>query len=246
MEKNNLTSQLVSIITVSFNSSKTIEQTILSVLQQTYSPIEYIIIDGGSTDGTIEIVKKYADRIAYWVSEPDKGIYDAMNKGVQASHGELIGIINSDDWYDLDAIEKVVKLFEKKGGVDVIHGGIRFYENERYKTKYCPKIEEINLCMIPHPACFISKKAYEKFGLYNTDFRIAADYDLVARIYAQKGKFIHCDQLLANLRMGGASDVENDKGQQESLHIKEKYNLHYQPSFLKKVKRRIKSLIQIN
>ena len=89
---------LITIITVSYNAVKTIEDTIVSVLGQTYNNIEYIIIDGGSTDGTLDIIKKYQDKITYWVSEPDKGIYDAMNKGIAKANGELIGIINSDDW----------------------------------------------------------------------------------------------------------------------------------------------------
>lgn len=92
----------ISIVTVSYNAAKTIEQTIKSVINQTYSNIEYIVIDGGSTDGTVDIIRKYEDRIAYWVSEPDGGIFDAMNKGIKVATGEVVGIINSDDWYEHD------------------------------------------------------------------------------------------------------------------------------------------------
>lgn len=99
---------LVSIVTVSYNSADTIEQTIQSVTKQTYPNIEYIIIDGGSRDGTVEIIKRYQDKISFWISEPDMGIYDAMNKGISYAKGDYIGIINSDDWYELDAIEKIV------------------------------------------------------------------------------------------------------------------------------------------
>lgn len=240
--KNNL--PLVSIITVCFNSAKTIEQTILSVLHQTYSNIEYIIIDGGSSDGTQGIIKKYSDRVAYSVSEPDNGIYDAMNKGIRAATGEIIGIINSDDWYDLDAIAKVVEIYSKNKGVDVIHGGIRIYENERFSTSYCPRIKELNLCMIPHPSCFITKAAYNQYGVYNINYRIAADYELVARIYSAKGKFVYYNTILANLRMGGASDLQSNKGQLESEEIRKLYNLKYEVSIYKQFKKRVKSVIR--
>ena len=106
---------LVSIITVSYNAEKTIEQTILSVLNQTYTNIEYIIIDGKSTDGTNEIIQKYKDKIAYYVSEKDSGIYNAMNKGIKAANGLLIGIVNSDDFYELDAVEINVKHYLSMG-----------------------------------------------------------------------------------------------------------------------------------
>ena len=101
-------SPLISIITVSYNAVKTIEDTITSVLNQTYSNIEYIIIDGASTDGTLEVIKKYQDDISIIVSEPDKGIYDAMNKGIERANGELIGIINADDWYEANAVERSI------------------------------------------------------------------------------------------------------------------------------------------
>ena len=236
----------VSIITVSLNSDKTIEQTILSVLHQTYQNIEYLIIDGGSTDGTIEIIQKYADRITYFFSEPDKGLYDAMNKGIKKAQGELIGIINSDDWYELDAVETAVSLYSKNSNADVIHGGLRFYENEQYSSSYCPKIKELNLCMIPHPACFISKKTYATHGNYNVKYRIAADYDLVARIYTAKGKFVFINKILANLRMGGVSDIHKDNGMKESNEIKNVYNLKYKISPFKIIKKKIKSIFFSN
>lgn len=233
----------VSIITVSLNSEKTIEQTIKSVLHQTYTNLEYIIIDGGSTDGTIDIIHKYADRIAYFVSEPDNGLYDAMNKGIEKATGELIGIINSDDWYELDAVETVVSLLVRNIKADVIHGGIRIYDNERFSSVYCPQTSELKLCMIPHPACFVTKKAYQKFGTYNLKYKIAADYELLARIYSSKGNFVFCNEILANLRLGGVSDLQSESGKKESHEIKNLYKLNYKVSFLKSFKKLIKSIL---
>ena len=114
MDKEKLNMKL-SIITVSLNNKDTIEQTIRSVLSQTYNNVEYIVIDGGSTDGTVDIIKKYEDKISYWVSESDKGIYDAMNKGIRKATGDIVGILNADDFYvDENVLEKVVKCFEKE------------------------------------------------------------------------------------------------------------------------------------
>ncbi|HLP04518.1 MAG TPA: glycosyltransferase family 2 protein [Paludibacter sp.] len=242
---NNTFYPLVSIITVCYNSAKTIEQTILSVVHQTYSNIEYIIIDGGSTDGTLDIIEKYSDRIAYFITEPDNGIYDAMNKGVRAANGEMIGIINSDDWYELSAIEKIVDIYSKNRMVDVIHGGIRMYDNEKYLTTYCPKIKQLNLCMIPHPACFVTKAAYTKYGNYNLKYKIAADYELMARIYSSNGSFVFCNKILANLRMGGTSDLHKTQGGKESEEIKGLYKLNYQISLQKHLKIKLKMILKI-
>lgn len=111
MEENNK-APLISIITVVYNGEKYLEQTIQSVINQTYKNIEYIVIDGGSTDGTLDIIKKYEEHISYWVSESDKGLYDAMNKGIGVAKGELIGMINSDDWYELEAVEIMAEAYK--------------------------------------------------------------------------------------------------------------------------------------
>ena len=115
-------SPLISIITVVYNGSKTLKQTIDSVLSQNYKNIEYIVIDGGSNDGTLDIIKKYESHINYWISEPDKGLYDAMNKGISAAKGVLIGMINSDDWYELNAVELIVKAYIENPSKLIFHG----------------------------------------------------------------------------------------------------------------------------
>jgi glycosyltransferase involved in cell wall biosynthesis len=194
----------VSIVTIVYNSAKTLEDTILSVLNQTYRNIEFIIVDGGSTDGSIDIIKRYQERIT-WISEPDKGISDAFNKGIALSTGELIGIINADDWYERDAVQVVVESF--KSDYDVYCGNINLISETGNvsKTKKS-RIAHLSLGMhIMHPSVFVTKKVYDNIGLFNTNFKIAMDYDMLLRIREQKYKFKYIDKTVANMRTEGAS-----------------------------------------
>lgn len=219
---------LITIITVSYNAVKTIEDTIVSVLGQTYNNIEYIIIDGGSTDGTLDIIKKYQDKITYWVSEPDKGIYDAMNKGIAKANGELIGIINSDDWYELDAVQNVVSQCDDThsviyhGGLNMIKDGVVFY------TSSAPiKIQKLKKGMIiNHPATFVPKKIYKEIGGFSTSYKIASDYDFILRAYMKGFRFKPIDTIIANFRTGGTSGVITMKSLKE-LHTIRKNNKTY-------------------
>lgn len=194
----------VSIITVVYNGVKNIEQTIKSVLHQTYSNIEYIVIDGGSTDGSLDIIKKYSDSISYWVSEADKGIYDAMNKGISKATGDLIGIINSDDWYEPDAIMNMVTAYEEN---TVLYGIIRTICNENEVSLYAPYPSLIKRIMIPHPTCFIPKTIYSKYGLYELKYKSCADYHLVLRLYQLGVRFKVIERVIANFRVGGFSNT---------------------------------------
>lgn len=197
----------VSIITVCKNSEATIRETIESVLHQTYRNIEYIIVDGGSTDGTLDIVKEYIPlfqgRLRY-VSEKDKGIYDAMNKGIKMSGGCLIGIINSDDYYEETAVEKAVQRY-CEGKEQVIYGYVGLVSgNNRVKIQ-TPSHKNLRQCMIPHPTCFVSRKVYQKYGLFRTAFKLAADHEFMFRLYEKNVEFIQIPEVLANFRLGGAS-----------------------------------------
>ena len=164
---------LISIVTVCFNSENTIKDTIDSVLNQTYGNIEYIIIDGGSIDGTVEFVQSYGDKIARFVSEPDKGIYDAMNKGIALATGDIIGILNSDDFYiDELVIEKVVKEFERN--IDCLYADLVYVRSEnlnkvvRYydSSHFSPQKFAYGL-MPAHPTFFVKKDIYERYGVIN-------------------------------------------------------------------------------
>lgn len=174
----------VSVITPCFNSENTIRDTIESVLYQSYKNIEYIIIDGGSTDCTVDIIREYNDafcgRMRY-VSEADKGIYNAMNKGIRMSSGQLIGIVNSDDYYERDAIEKMAARY-KKGEYQVLYGYMRVLSHNR-KPYICKDTHQLLLkAMIPHPTCFVSRDIYRDFGMYSEGFKLVADYELMLRL----------------------------------------------------------------
>lgn len=204
----------ISIVTVAYNASKTIEQTIQSVLGQTYSNIEYIVIDGGSSDGTQEIIEKYSDKIAYYSSEKDGGIYFGMNKGVEKCSGEYIGLLNADDvYYDSEVIESVVKkLLESK--TDALYGDLLYVDatdlSKVVRRWISGKYDRRNFLkgwMPPHPTFFIKKSAYEKFGTFNTQFKFAADYELMLRmLFKHKLSAVYLNQTLIKMRVGGVSN----------------------------------------
>ena len=221
----------VSIVTICYNGVQYLEQTIHSVLQQTYPDIEYIIIDGGSTDGSIELIKKYQDKIYYWISEPDGGISDAFNKGIRVCTGEIIGLINCDDWFELDAVEKVVAAAKANSNAEVFYGNMQTWENGAKGMFTLPgdQIADLKYEMIlNHPSCFAKKKAYDQQGLFLTDFRYAMDYELMLRFYLRGVQFKYIDDYLANMRNGGASDLHwlgayKEIYRAHQLHLKSKF-----------------------
>lgn len=203
----------VSIITVCYNSEATIEQTIKSVLDQTYSNIEYIIIDGDSTDSTLSIIDKYRtafeDRLKV-ISEKDDGIYYAMNKGIGLATGELIGIINSDDWYEKDAVENIVKSYEEDHAnpYTVYYGKTGMICDGKLLRIEQSSHEKLEEEMISHPSCFVTSKTYKEFGIFDTKYTSVADYDLMLRyIRSNKVSFIPVDKHIANFALGGMSST---------------------------------------
>ncbi|SHN13281.1 glycosyltransferase family 2 protein [Mucilaginibacter sp. OK098] len=224
---------LVSIITVCYNSAKTIEQTIQSVLQQTYRNIEYILIDGVSNDGTLDIIKKYEpvfikEKKTYkYISEPDKGIYDAMNKGVTLAHGKWIGIINSDDFYEQRTIELVNDCFISNPDIDIVHGNLNFIDEAGRCKIETPK-EDISFLrttmIVFHPTIFIKKALYEKYGLFDLKYKLIADWELLLRFYDNKALFFHLNETLSNFRGGGAGSGFKLTHLKERYKIRHKYN----------------------
>lgn len=203
----------ISVITAVWNSEKTIKAAIDSVLSQTYKDIEYIIVDGASTDGTVEIVTSYGNRINKFISEKDNGIYDAMNKGIKLVTGDVICFLHSDDIYaSSDILQEVANMF-KSVDTDGIYGDLiytpknntdmvlRYWKGKDFDESLLPKG-----WMPAHPALFLRREVYEKFGYFDTSFKIAADYDFILRILKGGIKVTYMPKLFYKMRVGGKSN----------------------------------------
>ena len=204
----------ISIITVTFNSIESVSDTIDSVTHQSYPWIEYIIIDGASTDGTIDVIKSYGDKISKFISEPDQGIYDAINKGIRLASGDIIGILNSDDHFTQnDVLEKIAAEFKDPNCQAVIADArfidpanlskiVRYYSSENFRP------EKFKYGFMPaHPGFYARRELFEKFGYYKTDYKIAADYELLIRfLYVHKVKFRYLKVPVVDMRTGGVSN----------------------------------------
>ncbi|WP_417940022.1 glycosyltransferase family 2 protein [Flavobacterium sp. RS13.1] len=204
----------VSIITVSYNRKATIEQSIKSVLDQDYPDIEYIIVDGNSSDGTQDIIKSYSDKITKYISEPDKGMYDAINKGLAMATGDVVGLMHSDDvFYDTAVVSKIVLGFKNNPNADAIYGdGIYVTNDDEQKTvrnriggEY--KFNKLKAGWLPlHPTVYIKKTVLDKYGNYNLDFKIASDTEFLLRyLYKYKINIAYLNCYIVKMRMGGLS-----------------------------------------
>lgn len=197
---------LVSIVTIVRNGVRTIERALRSVQLQEYPRVEYIVIDGGSTDGTLDIIQSWDERIAVWVSEADAGISDAFNKGIAFSLGDIVGILNSDDWYEPGAISAAVHALTESGA-DIAYGKLQYWQNDRrtYLVTSDASLLERGMT-VGHPTVFVRRACYERFGLYRLDFRQAMDYEWLLRAKAGGARFCFVDLCLANMQGGGLGD----------------------------------------
>lgn len=225
-----MSDKLVSIITIVYNGEKHLEKTILSVINQTYPNIEYIIIDGGSTDSSVSIIRSYENKLTYWVSEADKGISDALNKGIKQAKGEVIGFINADDWLEPNAIENVMKAYSPG---TIIYGDVSFWNNNtKIRTTDSDHARLREGMTLAHPAVYVPKTLYDQFGNFDITFKIAMDYDLMLRFYMNKAVFKKINCVLVNMNLGGISDKRWLKAIKEELRSKNRYfsraaNLYY-------------------
>lgn len=219
-----MSEMLVTVLTPCYNSGKTIEKTLECIENQTYKNIEYIIIDGGSTDNTLDLIERHRSRLPKQltvISEKDNGIYDAMNKGIKLARGQLIGIVNSDDSYEKDTVEQVVNHFGNNP-YEVIYGMQRTYLDGMEKAVFIYHHDFLPQQMITHPTCFVTKDTYEKFGVFDTQYRSAADYDLMLR-YFKNGEVIFTPvyRVLSNFSLGGISSSQT--GVRENARVRYRY-----------------------
>ncbi len=243
---NDASEPLISIITVVFNGESHIEQTIQSVINQNYNNVEYIIIDGGSTDETLSIIKKYESKIDYWVSEADSGISDAFNKGISLCQGEWVGIINADDWYQPDALT----LLDFNNDAGVLHGNMQNWRgNDKGLVHISTHKDMYRTMSIVHPSVFVRKSVYKQYGFFDPDFKLAMDYELLIRFLSKGVFFVSISEVITNFRDGGASDKGQIGALREVRVAKLRYNIAsgvicYLQYFLASNKARLSSIIR--
>lgn len=203
---------LISIITVVLNAANYLEDTIQSVINQTYRNIEYIIIDGGSKDTTLNVIKNYETLIDYWASEPDEGISDAFNKGINLARGDIIGIINAGDWYDREACQLISKYAKKYDDFSIFYGDI-IKVNQKgdflYKRKATNKIQfYLKNPRINHPTVFVKRCIYNEIGKFSNEYKVAMDYEWLRRAFCNQCKFIYLQEKpLVSMRVEGISTL---------------------------------------
>ena len=207
----------ISLITATYNSAETLRDTMQSVLNQTFKDVDYIIVDGGSKDTTMDIVKEFEPKFEgrlRWVSEKDKGIYDAMNKGVKMAQGNIVGILNSDDFFASDhVLEKVNDAFTENPAIDGIYADVRYVDwndtSKKVRMFSGKDFKREKLCwgkMPPHPSFYVKRECYDKFGLYSLDYPICADYDMfVKMIWEGNINTLYINDVFVNMRSGGTS-----------------------------------------
>ncbi|MCC9168220.1 glycosyltransferase family 2 protein [Pontibacter harenae] len=205
----------VSIITIVYNNRETIADAINSVLNQSYPDIEYIVVDGLSTDGTVEVIRSYGHKISKFVSEKDEGLYDAINKGINLATGDVIGLLHSDDLLSSpDTVATIAKAFEEED-VDSVYGDLLYVQKQdiskvvrNWISGHYKRTNFLYGWMPPHPSFYVKRTCYKSYGLYNTDFKSAADYELMLRyLYKHKLSTYYIPKVLVRMRVGGKSNA---------------------------------------
>lgn len=226
---------LITIITICLNSKATIEKTIRSVIEQKQSNLEYIIIDGGSIDGTQDIVKSYGDSVDIFISEPDRGISDGFNKGISLARGEVIGLLNSDDTLIPGSINNVLDFFKHNPDCQVVHGDLLLYSNDMFVKKVVPAGQwwyPWKLVLFNHPATFVKKDVYCMFGLFSLKYRIAMDIEIFLRWCRSGVRINYLPEPLVAMHYGGLSDKRPFDGYLEARNAFIEHNFPRLPVYL--------------
>lgn len=215
----------ISVITVSLNSAGTIERTMESVLSQTYSNVEYIIVDGGSTDATVNLIRKYATRLHSWVSEPDKGLYDAMNKGIAKAGGDFVHFLNADDCYcSNDVLERIAPFLSAD---TLTYGQMIYRRADGTSKRMCSEFSwrrELIASRTPQPVLFVPLQCYREVGGFDLRYRVSADYEMVLRL-AARYSMRFADIEVTTMNHGGISDINSDVAFREARDIAIRYGL---------------------
>jgi glycosyltransferase involved in cell wall biosynthesis len=214
----------VSIVTVVRNGVETLQRALRSVLDQEVPGLEYVVVDGGSTDGTLELLRAEERRLSLWTSEPDKGISDAFNKGIAFSRGEIIGLLNCDDWYEPGTVQAVLDEMHRVGA-DVACGRLQYWEGNRRTYLVASDSGQLYKGMtIGHPTVFVRRESYRRHGLFRTDFRLVMDYEWLLRAKTGGARFVDVGWCVANMQSGGIGDRRWRDSQREvararALHV---------------------------
>lgn len=225
-QSGNYKKPLISIITAVYNAETTLQRTIDSIAPQMDVDVEYIVVDGGSTDGTLDIIKRNSATITKWVSEADGGIYDAFNKGIKMANGILVGIINGDDWYESDTFSLVKQDYLTHPEADIYYGLARFWNADGILMAVQGHTDSfLSYGMICHPTCFVNKRVYENIAMFDTRYKIAADYNLMITLKETGCKFHFIEKVLANFNEGGISTTKIFDLKNELADIKKAHHL---------------------
>lgn len=225
---------LISIVTINYNNAEGLRKTIQSVLSQadvSLEKIEYIVVDGGSKDGSVEVIEEFEKqtdlplKISKWVSEPDKGIYNAMNKGIRMATGELVGILNSGDWFNEDVLSKVL-VWQKQYPKSILYGVENIYADGEFSYVMGNSSSVLTHNVLPHESVFIPKKVYDEYGYYDESYKIAADYEAILRFYLKNVPFVYLNLIVTNFTLDGISATHSDLTQKETESIWKKYGVN--------------------
>jgi len=239
-----MNSKLLTIISICLNNRSGIDKTVKSILDQKNSLVEYIVIDGGSTDGSVEVVKSYQSSIDIFISEPDSGIYNAINKGIKLASGKFIELVHSGDTLRPDVLPRILKTLANNSNFDgVYYGAIITTLNNAFVNVVGPNYTQLVDIMIPHPATFVSKSLYEKYGLYDESYTISGDYKKFLQFYIHRVPFVWLDEIVVDFDLSGSSS-NWELARKENKRAKVELGILPRDKFLNKKYQNLKNILR--